>query len=102
MLASVLKQHSATYPSLAPRIMKTLLLALISSGRSQSTREGAVRGLVSVGVEAIRKGLIECGGAKIIGNDCYRGEQSAIVQAVLVSYKIIVFFFFFRSFSLDS
>lgn len=65
--------------------MKTLLLALISSGRSQSTREGAVRGLVSVGVEAIRKGLIECGGAKIIGSDCYRGEQSAVVQAVLVS-----------------
>jgi transcription initiation factor TFIID subunit 6 len=84
MLAGVLTQHSATYPSLAPRIMKTLLLALISPGRNQGTREGAVRGLVAVGMEAIRKGLLECGGAKVIGNECVYGDQSPVVYAVLV------------------
>jgi transcription initiation factor TFIID subunit 6 len=84
MLANVLKLHSATYPSLAPRIMKTLLLALISPGRSSSTREGSVRGLIAIGGEAIRKGLLECGGAKIIGAECVRGQQSPVIEAVTV------------------
>jgi len=46
--------------------MKTLLLALISPGKSSGTREGAVRGLVGVGKEAVRKGLVEGGGARVI------------------------------------
>lgn len=65
--------------------MKTLLLALISPGKSKGTREGAIRGLVGVGKEAVRKGLIEGGGAKVVGSECRTGETSALVNSVLVS-----------------
>jgi transcription initiation factor TFIID subunit 6 len=65
--------------------MKTLLLALISPGRSKGTREGAIRGLTAVGKEAIRKGLVECGGARVVGTECTPGESSPVVNAVLVS-----------------
>ena len=37
------------------------------------TREGAVRGLVGVGKEAVRKGLVEGGGARVIGNEVSSG-----------------------------
>ncbi|KAF4617682.1 hypothetical protein D9613_006266 [Agrocybe pediades] len=66
-LSKLLTQHSTTYPSLSPRIMKTLLLALISGNKSVGTREGAIRGLVGVGKEAVRKGLVEGGGARVVG-----------------------------------
>ena len=65
--------------------MKTLLVALISPGKSKGTREGAVRGLVAVGKEAVRKGLIEGGGAKLIGSECSPGDTNPVVGAVLVS-----------------
>ena len=70
--------------------MKTLLLALLSPGKSQGTREGAVRGLMGVGKEAVRKGLIEGGGARIIGTECQSGggaaavENAQLINAVLV------------------
>jgi hypothetical protein len=65
--------------------MKTLLLALISIGKSKGTREGAVRGLMGIGKEAIRKGVIEGGGAKVIGSECQQGDRSSLVEAVMVS-----------------
>lgn len=68
--------------------MKTLLLALVGPGKTFGTREGAVRGLVGVGREAIRKGLIEGGGAKVIGNEFVHStggrESQALVQSVIV------------------
>jgi hypothetical protein len=89
MLASLLKQHSTTYPSLSPRIMKTLLLALVSTGRSKGTREGAIRGLIAVGKEAIRKGLVECGGARVVGSECAQDDPNhPVVAAVLVSGRL--------------
>ena len=68
--------------------MKTLLVALISPGKSKGTREGAVRGLFGVGKEAVRKGLIEGGGARLIGSECSVGENSPVVSAVMVVLKI--------------
>lgn len=65
--------------------MKTLLLALISPGKSKGTREGAVRGLMGIGKEAIRKGVVEGGGAKVVGSECVPGEQGSLVEAVMVS-----------------
>ena len=65
--------------------MKTLLLALISPGKSKGTREGAVRGLMGIGKEAIRKGVVEGGGAKVVGSECAPGEQGSLVEAVMVS-----------------
>ena len=65
--------------------MKTLLLALISTEKSKGTREGAIRGLIGVGKEAIRKGLVEGGGAKVVGSECSAGETGPLVDSVLVS-----------------
>ncbi|KAL5501357.1 TAF6 [Sanghuangporus vaninii] len=95
-LSHLLTQHSTTYPSLSPRIMKTLLLALLSPGKSKGTREGAVRGLMGVGKEAVRKGLIEGGGARIIGTECQSGggaaaaENAQLVNAVLDAFRLLV------------
>ncbi|TFK34769.1 transcription initiation factor TFIID complex 60 kDa subunit [Crucibulum laeve] len=82
-LSRLLTQHSTTYPSLSPRIMKTLLLALVSPGKGAGTREGAIRGLVGVGKEAVRKGLVESGGAKVVGSECERGVGEGLETAVL-------------------
>lgn len=65
--------------------MKTLLLALISPGKNKGTREGAIRGLVGVGKEAVRKGLVEGGGARVVGSECAAGEGGEVVNAVMVS-----------------
>ncbi|CAL1712176.1 unnamed protein product [Somion occarium] len=89
ILSRVLRQHSTTYPSLSPRIMKTLLLALISPGKSKGTREGAIRGLMGVGKEAVRKGLVEGGGAKVVGSECMPGEQSPVVDSVIAALKVL-------------
>lgn len=87
-LAHLLTQHSTTYPSLSPRIMKTLLLALIGNGKSKGTREGAVRGLMGIGKEAIRKGVVEGGGARVVGEECAYGmedqAQATLVESVMV------------------
>jgi transcription initiation factor TFIID subunit 6 len=69
--------------------MKTLLLALISPGKSRGTREGAVRGLMGVGKEAVRKGLVDAGGARVVASECTSGtiEEVALLNAVMVRYK---------------
>ncbi|KAJ3539121.1 hypothetical protein NM688_g6413 [Phlebia brevispora] len=89
VMSQLLTQHSTTYPSLSPRIMKTLLLALISSDKKKSTREGAIRGLMGIGKEAIRKGLVESGGAKIVGSECTFGDQGTLVSAVMAAFEVL-------------
>ncbi|KAI0056870.1 hypothetical protein BV25DRAFT_1920614 [Artomyces pyxidatus] len=64
-LLHILTQHSTMYASLSPCIMKTLLLALLSPDKNCSTRAGAIWGLVGIGKEAVRKGLVEAGGAHV-------------------------------------
>ncbi|KAF9451129.1 TAF-domain-containing protein [Macrolepiota fuliginosa MF-IS2] len=90
-LSRVLTQHSTTYPSLSPRIMKTLLLALISPGKSRGTREGAVRGLMGVGKEAVRKGLVDAGGARVVASECTDAdvEDLALVNAVMDALRVL-------------
>lgn len=67
--------------------MKTLLLALFAPERNQGTREGAVRGLSSLGDQGIKKGLIESKGAKMLGDEMQLGmEDAGIVHAVLVGF----------------
>ena len=75
--------------------MKTLLLALISPGKSHGTREGAIRGLVGVGKEAVRKGLVEGGGAKVVGAEWESGEggrSTGLINSVMV--RLALFFSF--------
>ncbi|OAX41681.1 TAF-domain-containing protein [Rhizopogon vinicolor AM-OR11-026] len=88
-LSRLLTQHSTTYPSLSPRIMKTLLVALISSDKSKGTREGAIRGLVGIGKEAVRKGLVEGGGVKVVGSECTPGETGPLVDSVITALHIL-------------
>lgn len=73
--------------------MKTLLLALLSPGKSRGTREGAVRGLGAVGKEAVRKGLVEGGGARMVGAECAAAvsESAQLIGAVMVSFLDISF-----------
>ncbi|KAF7376247.1 Transcription initiation factor TFIID complex 60 kDa subunit [Mycena sanguinolenta] len=85
-LSRLLTEHSTTYPSLSPRIMKTLLLALVSPGKSSGTRHGAIRGLVAIGKEAVRKGLLEGGGAKVVGTECV--DDASLVAAVMDALRI--------------
>ncbi|KAG2010279.1 transcription initiation factor TFIID complex 60 kDa subunit [Coprinopsis cinerea AmutBmut pab1-1] len=91
-LSRLLTQHSTTYPSLSPRIMKTLLLALISPGKSKGTREGAVRGLVAVGKEAVRKGLVESGGARVVATECQQSggrESASLIASVMDALRVL-------------
>ncbi|KIY51530.1 TAF-domain-containing protein [Fistulina hepatica ATCC 64428] len=92
-LARLLQQYATTYPSLSPRIMKTLLLALVSQdkGANVGTRAGAIRGLVAVGKEAVRKGLVESGGVRIIGQDIANGASGAasLEDIVMDALKIL-------------
>ncbi|KAL0573323.1 histone H4-like TAF Taf6, SAGA complex subunit [Marasmius crinis-equi] len=85
-LSKLLTKHSTTYPSLSPRIMKTLLLALISPEKSPGTRDGAIRGLVAVGKEAVRKGVVEGGGARVIAGQGEVDDELAnsVMDALLV------------------
>ncbi|THV01229.1 TAF-domain-containing protein [Dendrothele bispora CBS 962.96] len=91
-LSRLLTTHSTTYPSLSPRIMKTLLLALISPSKSKGSREGAVWGLVGVGKEAVRKGVVEGGGARVLGDEYApkEGEQEdGLVKAVVSALRVL-------------
>ncbi|TFK52343.1 TAF-domain-containing protein [Heliocybe sulcata] len=89
ILSRILTTHSTTYPSLSPRIMKALLLALISPGKSKGAREGAVRGLIAIGKEAVRKGLVEGGGARIVGSEYGSDERSEPVIAVMDAFRTL-------------
>ncbi|TEB40014.1 transcription initiation factor TFIID complex 60 kDa subunit [Coprinellus micaceus] len=91
-LSRLLTQHSTTYPSLSPRIMKTLLLALISPGKNKGTREGAIRGLVGVGKEAVRKGLVEGGGAKVVASESQHSgsrESAALLNTAMEALQVL-------------
>ena len=67
--------------------MKTLLLALVSTGKSRGTREGAIRGLVGVGKDAIRKGLIEGHGAKGVAQESQMPGYNSLAETVMVRYR---------------
>jgi transcription initiation factor TFIID subunit 6 len=90
VLARLLSQHGPTYPALSARVTKTLLAALVEPGRMLGTREGALRGLVAVGKEAVRRGVVQAGGGKVVGEDTDRAKEmgidtSGVEQAVMVS-----------------
>ena len=66
--------------------MKTLLLALVSTGKSRGTREGAIRGLVVVGKDAIRKGLIEGHVAKGVAQESQIPGYSSLAETGMVRF----------------
>ena len=76
-LSRLLTQHGSTYPVLSSRVTKTLLAALVEPGRVLGTREGALRGISvsAIGKEAVRRGLVKAGGAKVIDDDVRRARE---------------------------
>jgi transcription initiation factor TFIID subunit 6 len=70
-------------------VTKTLLAALVEPGRMLGTREGALRGLISVGREAAKRGLVQASGAKIVSDDMDRAREMGmdtrgVEQALMV------------------
>ena len=63
------------------------MLSLFEPGKDRGTREGAVRGLSSLGDQGIKKGLIESRGAKMLDEEYGEGDEG-IVGAVLVSLAL--------------
>lgn len=60
--------------------------------KSLGTREGAIRGLVGIGKEAVRKGVLEGGGARIVGEECAAAAGDCVggvVDAVMVRLEQI-------------
>ncbi|KAI0769094.1 transcription initiation factor TFIID complex subunit [Trametes elegans] len=89
ILSHLLTHYSTTYPSLSSRIVKTLIVGLIGQGKSRSTREGAIRGLMGIGKEAVRQGLVKHRGAKIVGDECMPGESSSLVDLVMEGFRMV-------------
>ncbi|KAI8978714.1 transcription initiation factor TFIID complex subunit [Trametes punicea] len=89
ILSHLLTHYSTTYPGLSSRIVKTLIVGLIGEGKSRSTREGAIRGLMGIGKEAVRQGLVKHQGAKVVGDECMPGESSPLVDLVIEGLKMI-------------
>ena len=84
ILAHLLTHYSMTYPSLPIKVVKTLIVGLIEDKKSRATHEGAIRGLMAIGKEAVRLGLISREGAKVVGEKCLPGESSELVDLVMV------------------
>lgn len=57
-------------------------MALLAPERGPGTRLGALRGLIGVGKEAVRKGILDAGGAKALGAE--PGVASAVFEALAV------------------
>ncbi|EJD50470.1 TAF-domain-containing protein [Auricularia subglabra TFB-10046 SS5] len=89
IVARLLTTHSTTYPSLAPRLTKTLLVALLARGKSAGTREGAVRGLAGIGKEAVRMGLVDAGGLTLLAQE-HPAPDAALVNALHDALRALV------------
>ena len=73
-----------TYPGLSNKIVKTLIVGLIDNKKTRATHEGAIRGLMAIGKEAVRQGLVNRSGARVVGEKCMPGESSQLVDLVMV------------------
>lgn len=85
ILAHLLTHYSMTYPGLPTKIVKTLIVGLIDNKKTRTTHEGAIRGLMAIGKEAVRQGLVNRSGARVVGEKCMPGESSQLVDLVMVS-----------------
>ncbi|KAF8887111.1 TATA box binding protein associated factor-domain-containing protein [Infundibulicybe gibba] len=78
--------HSSLPPTHATYLRTSASQTL--SRKNKGTREGAIRGLVGVGKEAVRKGLVEGGGAKVVGSECST-DDSELIESVMHALKIL-------------
>jgi hypothetical protein len=57
LLSNLITRYASTYPSLKPRVVKTILRALVEPGKTLATRYGALLGLRGLGPAAIESVL---------------------------------------------
>ncbi|KAH7096406.1 TAF-domain-containing protein [Auriculariales sp. MPI-PUGE-AT-0066] len=86
-MSRVITAHGTTYPTLGPRVTKTLLVALLGSGKSSGAREGAVRGLTCLGREAVRMGLFDANGLRLLADE--HASDTNVVEATLDALRAI-------------
>ncbi|KAI0715634.1 TAF-domain-containing protein [Cerioporus squamosus] len=89
ILAHLLTHYSMTYPGLPTKIVKMLIVGLIEHKKPRPTNEGAIRGLMAIGKEAVRLGLVDRQGAKIVGEKCMPGESSTLVDLVMEGLRML-------------
>ncbi|KAG2362840.1 hypothetical protein BDR07DRAFT_1405885 [Suillus spraguei] len=80
--------HSTLPPSHATHL-RTSAAQTLSPDKSKGTREGAIRGLVGIGKEAVRKGLVEGGGVKVVGSECTPEETGPLVDSVMTALHVL-------------
>ncbi|SCV69058.1 BQ2448_2078 [Microbotryum intermedium] len=94
LLHLILSRHSDSYPSLRPRITRTLLRGLVGQGRGLGARWGAARGLAAIGsngATGVREWL--GGGLKSLGEtleaeeESEAGEREQVVREVFSALK---------------
>ncbi|SCZ97736.1 BZ3500_MvSof-1268-A1-R1_Chr4-3g07417 [Microbotryum saponariae] len=94
LLHLILSRHSDSYPSLRPRITRTLLRGLAGQGRGLGARWGAARGLAAIGsngATGVREWL--GGGLKSLGEtleaeeESEAGEREQVVREVFNALK---------------
>ncbi|KAH9924354.1 TAF-domain-containing protein [Epithele typhae] len=89
IVAHLLTHYSMTYPSLPIKVVKTLIVGLIEHKKTRATHEGAIRGLMAIGKEAVRLGLVSREGAKVVGEKCMPGESSSLVELVMAGFRML-------------
>lgn len=88
LLQYILTEYSGSYPTLRPRLLRTLLRGLVEENKSIGTRFGAVIALSGMGKEAVLSTLGKLGNLKVL-SESLRGdapEVGQILQAVVVRY----------------
>lgn len=91
LLRHIVAQHSSSYPSLRPRLLRTLRAALQTrstpAGQSAATKTGAVLGVRGLGKEAVKKVLVQQETMQALGEWCSEKEEEAeeVQRIVLVS-----------------
>jgi hypothetical protein len=95
LLRHIVVQHSSSYPSLRPRLLRTLRAALQArstpAGQSAATKTGAVLGVRGLGKEAIKKVLVQQDTMEALGQWCSEKEEEAgeVQRVVLVSLQCL-------------
>ena len=88
----MLNRYSASYPSLKPRVLKTLLRALVEDSKQLGSRFGAICGLTAMGKEVVRSTLGVPANLKALGTllTASRMSEEADQEAEECIHRVLV------------
>ncbi|KAJ3103169.1 hypothetical protein HDU96_009386 [Phlyctochytrium bullatum] len=99
LAAYICQRYGLIYPSLEPRVTKTLLKAFLDPTKSLATHYGAVKGLVAISVEAFKAlivpnlkvyGAISMAQARDPASGAFKSQDAANVHhAILDALKVL-------------